>query len=158
LRASAFQQLRQLGDVGGEALRFVVGEKFGRAQPMTKLSRKEAPAPRDRKTGRGKDGIELFVCAEPEGLFPNRHSNSMAPQKSASHNGVRLLALNFSFYCGCLLEHRYPYGACKNLQANVVRRECRLHYPSSTSGQLRLPQQLRQLGDVGGDAPRLGRR
>jgi hypothetical protein len=30
----------------------------------------------------------------------------------------------------------------------------RLHYPSSTSGQLRLARHLRQVGGIGGDPPR----
>jgi hypothetical protein len=94
---------------------------IGSPQSRDEAVKKEAPAPPS-QTGRGKMAtlreIGCLCVPDQKGFFPNRHSDSRAPQKSASDNAVRLLALNFSFYYGCLLEHHYP---CSPLFATSLR-------------------------------------
>ena len=50
-------------------------------------------------------GMRLFVCAGPEGLFPNRHSDLTAAQSAASHNAVRVFVPDYFSKLGKHLIH-----------------------------------------------------
>ena len=49
--------------------------------------------------------MRLFVCAGPEGLFPNRHSDLTAAQSAASHNAVRVFVPDYFSKLGKHLIH-----------------------------------------------------
>ena len=144
------QQLRQLGDVGGDALRLVAGEELGRPSV--------GPAPprviRTRLRGRLRSAARRLV-ALPGGALrrPLLAREDRRPRRPALLDESTVSALRADQN----MRQRCAGGAdVSAVRAHDTGEHVRSYRRSHLGGKgSALLQQLRQLGDVGGDAPGL---